>query len=788
MFKFLKKVLIFVLIMPCLILFGCGKKKNEIQPDVPPDTSQQTPHGGQPSESQKPEEGGNENPVQAKFKINVDFNLPNDVKEKFASLFTNSSQTLNVGENFTLPLIDDEKLEPFFENWFYVSNDENIDIDGTTITFDEGEFTVFAKWKDGFDDFLQDEYYTDGLTFDVLNESAIVTGFNGNKSVISIPSTYNNLPVNEIKENAFKDNNVVCEVILNSFVKINSSAFENSSIEKIDLSKTRFIGDGAFKNSSLSEEFIAYSGLTYLGESAFEESLIEQADLSACALTEIYQNTFKNSSLKAITFPSSMTIINKFAFSGCEMLENIDSIFELNNLTEIGERAFENCVNLTSIKLNQNLQILRGNVFDGCSKVKSIELTSLYNNVSSDNFTILFGNLSNIETITLTGDLIKNIPRLYFSNLTSLKTFNMNDVLETISNYAFLNCENLETIKFSPMLSANNFDISVFENTAWFKNFNELLVFDDTLVFVPESFILLQENGLIDLSNESFTKIGKNAFFSSLSVKNVKFSNKITEILSNAFANCENLESINFDENCEILKIDEYAFLNCLSLRNVNLENLIRLETIGEEAFFNTSLNGQINLPSSLTLIGKNAFSKTQIEAFSISDNENFQTDESGILFKTEEGGKTSIFIYPDAKTDEVLKLDENIVKICSNSFYLNSNLKYIFVPAEVELTVERDAFQIRLPKIINNSNNLTSASSKNVYSLLGDENYTASFNDVDGVYEIQFTQPGLEMIEQSGLTCFMIQFEGKTLIFNIDASSFEILDYSITDISFIFE
>jgi len=77
------------------------------------------------------------------------------------------------------------------------------------------------------------------------------------------------------------------------------------------------------------------------------------------------------SHLTAITIPSSVTKIGRYAFSWCR---NLTSIVIPNGVTEIGAYAFFNCVRLTSITLPPSIISIGRDAFKFCTALTSIAI------------------------------------------------------------------------------------------------------------------------------------------------------------------------------------------------------------------------------------------------------------------------------------------------------------------------------------------------------------------------------------------------------------------------------
>ena len=76
------------------------------------------------------------------------------------------------------------------------------------------------------------------------------------------------------------------------------------------------------------------------------------------------------------------------------------------------------------------------------------------------------------------------------------------------------------------------------------------------------------------------TSIGKSFFYYSISLEEVKFSNKLKVIKSRTFSDCRSLKSVEIPK--KVKKIEEYAFAGCTSL-NLTIPDSVK--EIGENAF-----------------------------------------------------------------------------------------------------------------------------------------------------------------------------------------------------------
>ena len=75
---------------------------------------------------------------------------------------------------------------------------------------------------------------------------------------------------------------------------------------------------------------------------------------------------------RTVEIPNNVTTIGEYAFQGCSLLETID----LNDVTSISSNAFSNCVNLHEIDL-KNVTTLGIYAFNSCSSFKIINTKNI---------------------------------------------------------------------------------------------------------------------------------------------------------------------------------------------------------------------------------------------------------------------------------------------------------------------------------------------------------------------------------------------------------------------------
>ena len=133
------------------------------------------------------------------------------------------------------------------------------------------------------------------------------------------------------------------------------------------------------------ERVVIKEGVTTIGINAFSRigiNALRDDDLDSLAYTSLKEVSIPNSvtiidnkafedcsSLISITIPNSVTSIGSSAFEGCS---GLTSITIPSSVTSIGESAFGGCTGLTSITIPDNVTSIGGAVLGGCSGLSSI--------------------------------------------------------------------------------------------------------------------------------------------------------------------------------------------------------------------------------------------------------------------------------------------------------------------------------------------------------------------------------------------------------------------------------
>ena len=227
------------------------------------------------------------------------------------------------------------------------------------------------------------------------------------------------------------------------------------------------------------------SGVTKIGSFAFDGCSGLTSIEIPVGVTEIGSFAFDDcSGLTGIKIPSSVTSIGNSAFYGCSGLTSIvveadntvyDSRDDCNaiikketntlihgckntkipsSVTRIGERAFWDCSELTSIEIPSSVTRIGYGAFDGCSGLTSITVeagNAMYD--SRDNSNALIETKTNTLILgcksTKIPSSVTSIGESAFEDCSGLTRIEIPSSVTSIVNYAFVDCIGLKDVYYT---------------------------------------------------------------------------------------------------------------------------------------------------------------------------------------------------------------------------------------------------------------------------------------------------------------------------------------------------
>lgn len=262
-------------------------------------------------------------------------------------------------------------------------------------------------------------------------------------------------------------------------------------------------------------------------------------------------------------------------------------------VTRIGDGAFSDCTQLTSITLPETVVSIGYNAFYNASQLKKIEFTGSHISLDFGAFdgcnqlgeVIFHGQLTKmdprafrycyaLESITIPGGFTR-IEGSSFAGCTNLKQISIPEGVTYIGEQTFEGCSSLTSIQLPSTLE--KIDHWAFRNSAMQS------------IVIPDN----------------VTYIGDDVFSGCATLTSVTLPAQLETLGNSVFYNCYGLRSISLPEGLKTIKYQ--TFLGCSGLTTVQLPST--LTTISERAFVNCSALRTITLPESVNKIDENAFS-----------------------------------------------------------------------------------------------------------------------------------------------------------------------------------
>lgn len=230
-----------------------------------------------------------------------------------------------------------------------------------------------------------------------------------------------------------------------------------------------------------------------------------------------------------VVIPDEVTSIGDEAFKN---RTNITSITIPDGVTSIGTYAFANCFNLASINIPDSVTDIGTYAFRECSKLTTINIPDSVTSIND----AMFMYCSSLEHINIPNS-ITNIGQCAFWQCSSLTSISIPDSVTNIGTQAFESCSNLSSVIIPNSITNIGF------NT--FKDCTSL-----TSITIPDC----------------VTNIGGSAFYNCTNLTSITIPDSVTTISDNAFENCTNLTIYcNEGSTAHQYAIDNNIAFNCSS-------------------------------------------------------------------------------------------------------------------------------------------------------------------------------------------------------------------------------
>ena len=558
--------------------------------------------------------------------------------------------------------------------------------------------------------------------------------------------------VKKIEAVAFCGCNSITDIVIpNSVKRIENSAFLNcQSLVNISIPDTvSSIGYSAFSNTgyyNISKNW--ENNILYIGNHLIKcrDTKSEQCVIRDGILTIADDAFFDCNTLVNITMPRSIINIGMSSFEGCKKLSSIEIPETVKN---IGKSAFKDCTGLNkvfiadiakwcSVKFEDsasNPLVYAGNLYLNNQPIDNLEIPTGVTAIGN----FAFEKCTNLKSIIIP-DTVTSLGNYVFYGCRYLKNITIPESIKTIGKSAFRDCISLNGVYITDIVKWCNINFQKDYQGIYYKYY-----MSNPLSYADKLFL---NNKLVtDLTiSEGVSNIDDSLFRGYKHLKSVTVSNSVKSIDKYAFAGCSGIKNVYVSDS--VTSIGEGAFFGCTSLANITVpfignkkdgnENnhfayILGAETYSdklsyppsslkvtvtggkkfdENAFYNCDYITDIEIPDSITSIGKNAFAGcTKLDNVYIKDiakwcSINFSNYSSNPLYYTKNlylnNSLITDLIIPDGVTgignyafvgcylssvtipDSVTRIGNYAFKNCDNLLKVNipENMKSIGIGA----------------------------------------------------------------------------------------------------------
>ena len=404
----------------------------------------------------------------------------------------------------------------------------------------------------------------------------------------------------------------------------------------------------------------------------------------------LYYELSENEATATVTYESGSSSSNYKNLSGAVTIPStITYGGQEYAVTSIGDRAFHDCFNLTSVTIPEGVTSIGYNAFLACYSLVSVTIpesvtsigafafseTALYNDQSNWRDGVLYIDKCLVcaeETIAGVYNIIPGtrlIACQAFFYCRGLTSVSIPEGVTSIGTGTFYGCSSLTSVTIPSRVTSIGSEV--------FRDCSNL-----TLVNIPESVTNIGARAFAGCRllnsvaiSENVTSIGACAFYDCSSLTSVTIPEGVTSIENGTFSDCSSLTSVSIPSG--VASINYEAFYNCRGLTSVFFSNGV--SRIGEGAFSSCSSLTSVTIPESVTSIGSRAFK-----------------DCSNLALLSLWNGVDSIgeSAFSGCYSLASVSIPESVTSIGTSAFYGCSGLASVVIPNSVQ-SIGKSAFEL---------------------------------------------------------------------------------------------
>ena len=466
---------------------------------------------------------------------------------------------------------------------------------------------------------------------------------------------------------------------------------------EIDGKKVTQIGYNAFSSRTELTSITIPDGVTIIGNSAFSDCTSLETVTIPNSVTQIYPRAFYNcTSLKEVAIPASVTVIRDEAFGYYYDIDSSETKkadgFKINYVNNTQghwyaiKNGFTDGACFVVNELGDGTVGITGYAGNSATCVIPDEIHGKKVTRIGEN---AFRDRTELTSVTIP-DSVKYIFDRAFSNCTSLETVTIPNSVTDIYSRAFYNCTSLKEVTIPA--SVTDIGDEAFGYYRYEDTWESKKVDGFKINYVKNTYghYYATENGFSDeaclLTNElndgtlEISKyVGNSATSATYVIPGEINGKKVTQIGDSAFTVCTSLTSVTIPDG--VTSIDEAAFWGCTSLTSVTIPDSVT--SIKSKAFFKCTSLKSVTIPASVTNIGDYALGYYEIYNTDSCEWEMYKVEGFKINYVKDTYGH--MYALKNGFTDEAClltnELDDGTLEITK---YAGNSATYV-IPGEID-------------------------------------------------------------------------------------------------------
>ena len=468
---------------------------------------------------------------------------------------------------------------------------------------------------------------------------------------------------------------------------------------EIDGKKVTQIGYNAFSSRTELTSITIPDGVTIIGNSAFSDCTSLETVTIPNSVTQIYPRAFYNcTSLKEVAIPASVTVIRDEAFGYYYDIDSSETKkadgFKINYVNNTQghwyaiKNGFTDGACFVVNELGDGTVEITGYAGNSATCVIPDEIHGKKVTRIGEN---AFRDRTELTSVTIP-DSVKYIFDHAFSNCTSLETVTIPNSVTDIYSRAFYNCTSLKEVTIPA--SVTDIGDEAFGYYRYEDTWESKKVDGFKINYVKNTYghYYATENGFSDeaclLTNElndgtlEISKyVGNSATSATYVIPGEINGKKVTQIGDSAFTVCTSLTSVTIPDG--VTSIDEAAFWGCTSLTSVTIPDSVT--SIKSKAFFNCTSLKSVTIPASVTNINIGDYALGYYEIYNTDSCEWEMYKVDGFKINYVKNTYGHMYAFKNGFTDEAClltnELDDGTLEITK---YAGNSATYV-IPGEID-------------------------------------------------------------------------------------------------------